>query len=299
LISPNAHEIYYSELKIYKDKDFPHEINPDNKTQVDSDLKGRVICLPYKFENVLSQLYHTYLKSLEEAQRREELKSLEERSNREIGKLTRWDDCLTHYLECEHIEKLKQIIDQKICWDTLMKINYELGGKIIVKSFMSFLCHVKERQEWFHKYIEHLPVSPQKIEVDINESEGLFLKFRQPSELPLRSYNLYTFYKSLLEIYDKHLVFSNGDVSKTENNRGLSLNQIVEYLGLWKENIPLINYPERRKGKYGEEIKLQQKIDEYYENSSWDLKKDIIRSVTDIEVQELGKLFVRSSTDLH
>jgi hypothetical protein len=269
------------------------------KTTVDSDLKGRVICLPYKFENVVGQLYHTYLKSLEEAERCEELKRLEEHSNIEMGKLTRWDDCLTHYLECEHIEKLKQIIDQKLGWNNLMKINYELGGKIIVKSFMNFLSYDKKRQGWFQKYIEHLPVSAQKIEVDMNESEHLYLKFKHPSEHPLGSYNLFPFYESLLEIYDKHPIFSNGDVSKTEDSHGLNLNQILKYLEVWKENIRLIDYPERRKGKYDEQIKpLQQKINEYHENRSEDIKRNIIRSVTEIEVQELEALFGRFPTDL-
>ncbi|MGB8937582.1 MAG: hypothetical protein WCC17_21035 [Candidatus Nitrosopolaris sp.] len=133
----------------------------------------------------------------------------------------------------------------------------------------------------------------------MNESEHLYLKFKHPSEHPLGSYNLFPFYESLLEIYDKHPIFSNGDVSKTEDSHGLNLNQILKYLEVWKENIRLIDYPERRKGKYDEQIKpLQQKINEYHENRSEDIKRNIIRSVTEIEVQELEALFGRFPTDL-
>jgi hypothetical protein len=74
LISPSAHQIYYTELRIHKDKDIRHSFSPDSVTSVSfntaiySDLNGRVICLPYRCQDVIGQLNHTYLKYLKKGQ---------------------------------------------------------------------------------------------------------------------------------------------------------------------------------------------------------------------------------------
>jgi hypothetical protein len=39
--------------------------------------------------------------------------------------------------------------------NTIMKINYELGGKIIVSSFINSLLWEKGKKEWLEKYREH------------------------------------------------------------------------------------------------------------------------------------------------
>lgn len=294
LISPNAHEIYHSKLRIHKDKDFPHGFHPDDfssndfDTAVYSGLKGRVICLPYMCENVLGVLNYKYLTSLKKGQVCEAEKRLEEHSNKEIDKLTRWDECLSYYLECEHIEKISELIDQKLNWNTLMTVNYELGGKIIVKSFMNCLTWDPGRRQWLQMYREHLPVFPEKVETMITVSDDVYLKFKHPSEPPLVSFNLFSFYQSLLDIYEQDPIFSNPCMSKTEDNHGLKIKQILEYLEIWKDNISLSDYPNMRKDKYPEETKpLGHKITEYIKTRSKVTLDDIIHRITEIEVKEL------------
>ena len=54
-------------------------------------------------------------------------------------------------------------------WNTLMNINYELAGKIIVKSFLNTLLWNLERIECLEKFREYLPVFPERLEVKIDE----------------------------------------------------------------------------------------------------------------------------------
>jgi hypothetical protein len=63
------------------------------------------------------------------------------------------------------------------------------------------------KNEWFDKYRKHLPVFPEKIEVQMTVSEGLLMHFKHPSQYTLYSYDLIPFYQSLLNIYDEHLIF--------------------------------------------------------------------------------------------
>jgi hypothetical protein len=299
LISPNAHEIYHSKLRIHEDKDFPHGFDPDGfdsnsfDTAIYSDLRGRVICLPYVCENILGLINEKYLTPLEKGQACEEGKRLEEYPNTKIDKLTRWDDCISYYLECEHIEKINELIDQKLSWNTLMTINAELGGKIIVKSFMNCLTWDAGRQQWLRLYREHLPVFPEKIQTMISVSDNVYLKFRHSSERPMVSYDLLSFYQSLLDIYEKDLIFSNPGISKTDDNHGLKIKQILGYLEIWKDNILLSNYPSIRKDKYPEEmIALDYKINEYIETRSEVTLQDIKRRITEIEAKELGAIII-------
>ena len=64
-------------------------------TAIYSDLKGRVICLPYRCQDVIGYINNVYLESLKKGQQCEEIKRLQEPSNRSINSLTRWDDCLS------------------------------------------------------------------------------------------------------------------------------------------------------------------------------------------------------------
>jgi len=94
------------------------------------------------------------------------------------------------------------------------------------------------------------------MQVEMTVSEELCLHFKHPSQNRWFSYDLFPFYQSLLDIYDKHLIFSNPEFSKTEDNHGLKIKQILEYLETWMENIPLNEYPNRRKDKYSKEMGL-------------------------------------------
>jgi hypothetical protein len=255
LIDPNAHAIYQNILKSHIDNDFQHGFDHEGYDEVGFDvdrpskLKGRVICLPYRIDKVIDQLLHKYLGSLVNGQLCENAKISEEPANKTIERQTRWDECLKYYAECEHIEKIKELTDNKLDWPILMKIDYVLGTEIIVKSFLNNLFWESGRKEWLNRFNEYSPITPDKIRIKI-DNETLYIESKQRSDRLFYGENAFLLYNHLLKIYDNHLIFSNEGASKTADNNGLKINQILEYLSLWKQNIPLRDYPNRRRKRY-------------------------------------------------
>jgi SIR2-like protein len=295
LVDPNAHEIYHNMLKRHVDTDFGHGFNfedfnnDDYDTDRPSKLKDKVICLPYGIEKVVDSLKHLYLRNLQEAEKCEAAKEIEDPGNKEIGNITRWDDCLQYYLKCEHIEQVKKILDKKMSWPTLMNINYELGGKIIVKAFLNGLLWDAEREEWRRKFREYLPVFPERLYVKINEDGFLYIKFEHLYQNPITGSTAFTFYEFLSRIYDNHLIFSNDTAYKTPDNNGLKIKATLDYLRIWKDGIKIDNYIDIRREKYEQETThLANKISEYEENKSNDTLEEILMDIEEVEKTELS-----------
>ncbi|MGB6672909.1 MAG: hypothetical protein WBE34_10775, partial [Candidatus Nitrosopolaris sp.] len=247
-----------------------------------------VICLPYRIEKVIGSLQYLYLKNLIEAKTCEKTMEFQEISSGQHQGLVRWDECLGQYAECEHVERIEKIIEEKMDLNTLMKINYDVGGKIIIKSFLNNLLWDPGREKWLNKFREHLPINPEKIESKTTASADLFLQTKQPLESFFQGGEALSFYKSLLEIYDKHLIFSNENTSKTVDDNGLKINQILKYLEFWKENIPLRNWLNKRRDKYKAEADtLQSEVNEYEKTRSDGLLQKIMDKINEIEVKEL------------
>ena len=79
LISPSAHKIYQNNLKDYKDIDFIHSFTSKSFAKSfnpvkTSSLSDRVICLPYKIENIVNSLNDAYLVESKSGLTRKELK---------------------------------------------------------------------------------------------------------------------------------------------------------------------------------------------------------------------------------
>lgn len=169
-----------------------------------------------------------------------------------------------------------------------MNIDYKLGGTIIVKAFINSILQERDKKEWLKKYREYLPVFPENMQVEIATTEELYLHFKHPSQCRLLSFDLFPFYQSLFDIYGNHLIFSNQDIPKKEDNHGLKIKQILEYLERWKQTIPLSDYPNIRRDKYKEEIELiEAAITRYHENRSKDIENFILQKITEVEVKEL------------
>jgi hypothetical protein len=289
MISPDAHSIYHELLKRHIDIDFPHGFYHENFTEgfdidVPSRLKGRVICLPYRIEKVIGSLQYHYLRNLIDAESCEKTMEFQEISDGQFQGLVRWDECLVQYAECEHVERIEKIIDEKMDLNTLMKINYDVGGKIIIKSFLNNLLWDPGREKWLNKFREHLPITPEKIEIKTTASADLYLQTKQPLERSFYGGDAFSFYKTLFEIYDKHLIFSNESALKTADNNGLKINHILKYLEFWRENIPLRNWPNKRRDKYKAKVKvLQREINEYEKTRSVGLLQKIVDQINELE----------------
>lgn len=109
LISPSAYQIYDQELKFYQDERFIESFSRSQTSRshtapLPSNLQERVICLPYKFGRILPRL-SKYLDNLIEAEKLDsEFMFADAQSD-----MSMWKKRLTHYLECEHMEKVEKI----------------------------------------------------------------------------------------------------------------------------------------------------------------------------------------------
>jgi hypothetical protein len=90
-----------------------------------------------------------------------------------------------------------------------------------------------------------------------------------------------------LDIYDTDLIFSCEGASKTADNNGLKINQILEYLRFWKQNIPLKDYAKRRE-KHTDKVQLLEvKLAESPQTRTDALTQSIINGINEIETLEL------------
>ena len=99
IIDPKAEKTYQERLKYF-----------DLDSRVPSSLDGRVICLPYKFEELLLYLKDEYLNQLRVGL------SMVSRctSSERIGSPVNWIDCLKPLIKAEHTEKVQDLINNKI-----------------------------------------------------------------------------------------------------------------------------------------------------------------------------------------
>jgi SIR2-like domain len=294
LVSPNAHRIYYEVLKRHVDIDFQfgyyHESFTDSFTKsVASKLQGKVICLPYRIEEIIGKLQYTYLKSLSDAQELEKRLETSSYMGDAVGQI-RWDECLRLYAECEHTEKIESMIKEKMDLNKLIEIDYHRGGKIILKSFLNNLLWETGRRKWLSMFEEYMPISPQKIEIKITASGELYLRSKQSIQQPFFANEAISFYKSLLEIYENHLIFSNKGISKTPDNNGLKIGRILEYLNGWKRNIPLPNWLNGRRNEYPEHIQALETEIGRHTNAIDNLPENVMAEINRIESSQLEKL---------
>lgn len=101
-ISPHAHKIYHEKLKDYEIPGLPHAFSSDFEyddfdAAASSELAGRVVCLPYKFETVLPLLKNHFLKKIKEGLTHE--RNLRDSENQ--GESVEWSSCLKKFVECE------------------------------------------------------------------------------------------------------------------------------------------------------------------------------------------------------
>lgn len=100
LASPSAQKVYEKRLRNYE-------------TGIPSELEGRVICLPYKFEKVLPLLKNLYLKELKRGLSQE--KGCNAQENQGAPNVP-WGECMVPFISCEYVDKIKWIL-QKGAWE--------------------------------------------------------------------------------------------------------------------------------------------------------------------------------------
>jgi len=120
LVSPSAQNVYEKRLRNYE-KGIP------------SELEGRVICLPYKFEKALPLLKNLYLKGLKQGLNQE--KGCNDQENQGATDVP-WEACMLPFVNCEYVDKIKWIL-QKGAWEKF--IEGKVLSYVIETAFKAFL----------------------------------------------------------------------------------------------------------------------------------------------------------------
>ncbi len=245
LIGPNAREIFRNKLRYY-DRD-SSSIEP----AIPSSLEGRVILLPYKFEDVLPKLKNQYLYDLSLGQRAE----LDARTSELSGQPANWTGAFWYFAKCEYGTKITQLLD-RVEWSS---IDAARGTEISFEIMVSALCQDDRdlARPWSEKFVESTPwLEAPSIAVQVAVS---------PPRITLRfcSKNNYipvTQVKNIIEVLE---AFTNSRISMVPSQRKQrlqnilnALNRISEYITHWRDDgIEHTTYMNLRKDKYPAQIK--------------------------------------------
>jgi len=296
LISPNAHRIYHERLKDYETPGLPHGFSSDFSYEdfdayAPSELSGRVVCLPYKFENVLPLLKNRYLRRLNEGLVREN--DLRDRENK--GESVAWWLCLQPFVECEHMEKVNEIV-LHVDWNEYRNNNWQNSVEVSFGSFLNSLSSPTgfESDKWLKNLNDSLSVfstdnlrfgvmvSPEEIRLAFGLTEISEISAKQAIETIERLFEACKLKTSLL---DK-------DKIKKINLVKNKIEHLHNYLLPWKtRHIIVRDYIQLRKTKYPE---LVEEFTKGYVECQMKFSADqhirITAIVKEIESNEFGEI---------
>jgi len=160
LIGPHALETFESKLRWY-DQESPNEDSP-----IPSSLEGKVVVLPYKFEDVLRKLKNNFLFDLRNGQNAER----EARAAEIKGQPTpQWQVAIWHFAVCEYTSKVMQLLGkvdwQGLVWSTKVEISFRM--------LITAICQENGNLAdfWAEKFIDSTPwLSPQRLFTEVTIS---------------------------------------------------------------------------------------------------------------------------------
>lgn len=138
VVDPKASHTYQDKLKYF-----------DTYSQIPSSLDGRVVCLPYKFEDILPYLKDQYLSQL-----RVGLSVVSNcTSGERIGNKVNWIDGLRPLASAEYTEKLQSLLEEKID-KTEFEKQWQLKIETLLKLSLNLVANGQEREA--EKYLREL-----------------------------------------------------------------------------------------------------------------------------------------------
>ncbi|MFC2019893.1 SIR2 family protein [Chloroflexota bacterium] len=160
IIDPKAAQIYEDRLKYF-----------EGGATDTSWLSGRVVCLPYRFEDVLPLLKDHYLANLKLGQRLVDQSAKEEISK---GNSATWINCLEPLANAEYTEKIEALFNSKLHWleigdsrlyiEVLLKLGLNLLANGLTNRADEHIIAVKET-------LYHLLVHDAKVLLDRKDNE--------------------------------------------------------------------------------------------------------------------------------
>jgi hypothetical protein len=279
LVTPSAHEIYEKKLRKY-----------DYELDIPSDLDGRVICLPYKFEKVLP-LLSNYLRTATNA-----LRWLKDCKKSETlhYETHDWGTCLSQLIECEYIAKIEEVL-QKGAWEELVK-SRPPGSEIIELAFKALLTslisgNVAYRQAWFTRFFDLFSPIVETIQF---KAEVLSVS---PSGIKLRITP--SVQAKINQILDSALATCNLKSTLVKNNLSKGFLEISEVLKKLKKSccqklLSNDEYVQLRKTRFPKETKLvtqlaEKCIEKHDTTELMELIVDTVEKVGEMERMELSE----------
>lgn len=250
LISPNAPEIYENKLRDYEIPELKHTFSSAfNPASFDacfpSALAGRVVYLPYKFEDILPFL-NSYLMQLTYAMGSE--KAEKEREYKGEPTQTFWSWILKNYLGCEYVDKINEI-SSKVDWS---KEPFENAFVIHFNAVLSYIAvgSKPNLSDWAKKLDVHLrKFSVDKLSIEI--SSPPLTKYRMVfKDADGSSISLPTLTQSLKYILDiakrKSLVAQDNRADQISEIK-TKLEQFYDHLSPLQNDFSLVDYEKLNK----------------------------------------------------
>jgi len=129
------------------------------ESRIPSSLDGRVVCLPYKFEDVLPFLKDHYLSYLQSGLS----KSFDCTRGERRGTKVSWVDCLQPLVNAEHTEKVQALLESKI-HDSDIENQWQLNIELLLK--MSLNLAANSQHEYAKRYSADLKKILHSVLID-------------------------------------------------------------------------------------------------------------------------------------
>jgi hypothetical protein len=275
LVSPSAFDIFSEKLRYYEDVEFAKgftAIGFDSKgftSPVNSTLglERRVIPLAYKFEKVFPILKNRYVDNLRNAEILcEQFKTRPEESI--------WKEMISRYIDCEHIQKVEETIDQNIDWDALAAKDWRWYIGITLKALINRLLSndTISQDRWNTSYLRAASI----LEID---------RFRFTPTLGMQTISFPPHIKlgvegggvsissevlseylqgSLIPILDDKLKLMDGEVLQRLRTFSDRINTLKNYCDLWRgDEMTFRSYLESRRNNFDDVEDFRQRIREF------------------------------------
>jgi len=183
LIGPHALETFENKLRWYDQE------NQNEDSPIPSSLEGRVVVLPYKFENALPKLKNSFLFDLRNGQNAER----EARATEIKGQPAhQWQTAIWNFAMCEYTSKVMQLLPKvdwkELVWSTKVQISF--------KMLISVLCQGDDNLAdfWREKCIDSTPwlsvkdvftqvmLNPARITLGLRQTKNSYIAVPQIRE---------------------------------------------------------------------------------------------------------------------
>ena len=302
LISPSSYGLYQEKIKDYEIPDLEHSFSSDFDAEsfdaaIPSEFLGRVICLPYKFENVLPSLKNHYLKKLKEGLAYEDqLKNSENE-----GESVDWASCLKPFVECEYMEKVEELFS-RVNWDEYKR----QWSSVIEVSFGALLNYLSykssaEASSWFERFSEcfrnAFGIEKLSFGVMRGRPPQIELRFSMTKDSSINTSHAIEQVERLISIYNRKALLLDHTQRKEIDLIQKQVEGFYNYLLHWKkEAIRCDEYLKLREQKYPQLVEeFKQENEKYQASYSEEQHTKISSILKEIESRELTAMLGDSS----